>query len=570
MKNKHKKVLRRNIKLIMFSLIGTIVLVYILGFFILKNYEHQVKRIADQTIEFYGHDMNEEMGNINHQLVNTLRNNEIIRQISELDRLPDENQVIVQGIARQNELITYFDSLNMNYGRDYHFWYFNTDQDMFVTSGAGEYADKERFKKEMRRLYQGDGIPIMQKGKWFLMEIGGKLYLTTIFHLKENYIGCWISPESLLSSLWSVGDNPGSSIILIDKVTGNEYCASSDWADKGFVHGDQKDFKDSYICVYSFENANVDLEMAVYQSLQRKASYYQLAMTLAAILIVVLCVGTLSYSRYAISVPLQRFSANLKNYISTGEFEQGDVYEEFEGVGDILSNLEQEIKQLKVSVYEENLEKQKAQIDYLQLQIRPHFYINCLNSIFSMSQLGHYEEIQKLVLYVSSYMRSIFRKGMNPIALKEELDNIENYIRIHKILYRYSCHYQAEVNPELLNAEIPPLLVMIFVENCIKYTSGMKKDITIRIRADFENEEKRRMYVDVADSGSGFQEEVLKELYQETEEKRDDRFHIGIRNAKDRLQMLYGTDAELVMKNSSMGGAEVKILIPYKNVKEQP
>ena len=80
----------------------------------------------------------------------------------------------------------------------------------------------------------------------------------------------------------------------------------------------------------------------------------------------------------------------------------------------------------------EQLEKQKTKIDYLQLQIRPQFYINCLNSIYSMAKLKHTEEIQQLALYVSGYMRSIFRKGTKPILMDEELQQIVNYVKIQK------------------------------------------------------------------------------------------------------------------------------------------
>lgn len=558
MKSRHKKVLRRNIKLIMFSLIGTIILVYILGFFILKNYEHQVKSIADQTIQFYGQDMDKDMENINRQLVNTLLNNELINKLSELNKLERQGDPAVRSIALQNELVAYFNSLNLNYGRDYHFWFFHKGQDIFVTSGEGDYTDKELYKKEIRKLSQEDAIPVMQKGKWFLMEINHKLFLTTIYELKDQYVGCWILPESLYSSLGNFEDNSGTiPSTIVFRAAGT---------DKESIDG----YKDSYVCKYTFHYANVDMEMTVYQSLQRKASYFQLAMIVAAVTIVALCIGTLSYSRYAISAPLKRFSENLKNYTETGEFEQQVDYEEFEGVGDVLSNLEQEIKQLKINVYEENLEKQKAQIEYMQLQIRPHFYINCLNSIFSMSQLGHYEEIQELVRYVSSYMRSVFRKGMNSIALEAELYNVENYIRIHKILYRYSCTFQLEVNQDILSASIPPLLVMIFVENSIKYTSGMKKDVVIRIKAEFENEDRKRFFVEIADTGPGFSEEILKEIHSEDLGKGDDRFQIGIRNARNRLQMLYGSDAELIIGNGEMGGAKVRLIIPFQRVKESP
>lgn len=567
MKGKRKLVLRRNITLIMFAFIGTIVIVYLIGVYILKNYENQVKKIADQTIGFYGNEMDEELENINRQLVNTLINNISIKKISSLDLIQNSNKVVTS-IAQQNELAAYFDTLYINYKKGYHFWFFNKEQDVFVASGEGNYASKEGFKKEIRTLASESNIPITEKRKWFLMEIEQELFLVTAFHLNGNYIGCWIKPESQLSSLWTLEDGSDSAIILQDMTTGKEYNAVKEAEHRKFITSAKVTYKDSYICKYSFEHANVDMKMAVYQTLQRKASLFQAIMVVTAILIIFLCIGTLYYSRHSITLPLEIFAYNLKKYRETGEFEHNDDYEEFKEVGNVLKKLEQEIQNLKVSIYEENLEKQKAQIDYMQLQIHPHFYINCLNSIFSMAQMGHTEEIQELVQYVTSYMRSIFRKGMNPIKLKEELENINHYIRIHKILYRYSCTYQLDVNEEILMAEIPPLIVMIFVENSVKYTSGMKKDVLIHIQADYEKEDKEKIFIEISDSGSGFSTSLLENEQEKRSKMKDDRFQIGIGNARNRLQMLYGSRAELIMNNGDNGGAKVKIIIPFKCVKE--
>ena len=244
--------------------------------------------------------------------------------------------------------------------------------------------------------------------------------------------------------------------------------------------------------------------------------------------------------------------------ISIGKFLSGD-YE----------TMCEEIQELKVQVYEEQLEKQKTKIDYLQLQIRPHFYINCLNSIYSMAQLKHTEEIQQLALYVSGYMRSIFRKGTKPILMDEELQQIVNYVKIHNILYRYDCKCHICVDERVKQAMIPPLIMIVFVENCVKYTVGCKRKIEISIEGSFLDEEQKKIQIRIADNGPGFPENVLEKFRKNEFGANDDRFQIGIRNTKDRLQLLYGAEASLMIGNGENLGTEVIIIIPYQNGDEK-
>ena len=68
-----------------------------------------------------------------------------------------------------------------------------------------------------------------------------------------------------------------------------------------------------------------------------------------------------------------------------------------------------QIKKLKIDIYEKELEKQKTMMNYLQLQIRPHFFLNCLNTIYSMAQTQLYEEIMKMSMITSNYFRYIFQ-----------------------------------------------------------------------------------------------------------------------------------------------------------------
>lgn len=81
------------------------------------------------------------------------------------------------------------------------------------------------------------------------------------------------------------------------------------------------------------------------------------------------------------------------------------------------------------------------ELDYAQLQIRPHFYINCLNIIHSMAQERLTGEIQAFVVYISRYFRYIFKKGMVPVTVEKELEFAETYLKILECMndtkYRY-------------------------------------------------------------------------------------------------------------------------------------
>lgn len=567
MRRKHSKVLSKRIKLIMFSLIGIILLVYIIGILILDSYRQQVRSISDETLGFYGADINQEMEYLSRQLINTILNNESISEINR-ESSGSESEKTIDSIINQNRLLSYFESLSLDYRHNYHFWYANSAKDIFITYG-NDYAAKEIYKGYMKMCFSDDTRQVVTGGKWLLMEIDGRLYLTTVYHLRDDYVGCWISPSDLMDSLWELENEIDNTIILTDNINNQRYSItySEKWNGFSKLNGESK--KSNDICRYDFSAASVTVEIELNYALRQKALYFEILMLCSAAVIAGICAGLFLYTRRMISRPIERFSKSLQSFKKTGEFDPEESYEEFEQAGAILKNLESEIKELKVRVYEEQIEKQKTQIDYMQLQIRPHFFINCLNSIFSMAQLERTEDIQKLVLYVTAYIRSTFRKGMNSVTLQEELDNIDNYLQLHRILYRYDCNYSCEADAELLPQKIPPLLVMIFVENSIKHSMGFLETMNIRITAAYEDASKARMRIMISDSGEGFSEESIARLNGREDVNGDDRFGIGIRNAKNRLALMYGDKASLLVRNGESGGAEVEIILPVTKREEK-
>ena len=74
------------------------------------------------------------------------------------------------------------------------------------------------------------------------------------------------------------------------------------------------------------------------------------------------------------------------------------------------------ISQQKINSYEQELEIQRTQMQCLQLQIRPHFFLNCLSKIYSLAGEKQFSPIQELSLDLSAYFRNIFKDGSQPVS----------------------------------------------------------------------------------------------------------------------------------------------------------
>lgn len=310
--------------------------------------------------------------------------------------------------------------------------------------------------------------------------------------------------------------------------------------------------------------------------------------------------------------PLENFQIALKNVSAEDSIlhMESPPLRELEPADQQLKNLVSQLQKMRISVYEEELERKKFEITFLQHQIRPHFYLNCLATIDSMAQLGEIEELRKMVLFTSQYIRYLFQVDSNLVRLSYELTHIEAYLDIQNLRMEENFEVEVKAAPEAMEACIPPLFLISFVENSVKHASvsaGEKLKISIHCRR-----EKERLVIDIADSGQGFPPEFLREQEGELPlaegkggeplvaerkeeppvakrreegaaigEKREEgsqvkeavlkRTHIGIANSRKRLALLYGRSYRLVLLNlpAPAHGAVVHVEIPFEQSSEK-
>ena len=236
------------------------------------------------------------------------------------------------------------------------------------------------------------------------------------------------------------------------------------------------------------------------------------------------------------------------------------MFQEYREVYHTLGNMIDALERQKMITYEEIIERQKAQMQYLKIQLQPHFYLNGLKTLNALALEKQTDKMQDLILSLSAHLRYLLQSETELVTLDDELDFVKNYVDMQQYVTgrKVVCNIDKEEN--IGDCLIPVLLIHTFVENSIKYvklgslTLPLYLDITIK-KLLFEGES----YIDIVveDNGQGYDAEILTEINAgpQTASK-----SIGINNVKRRCRILYGDKAEFNFTNSN--GAYSEIIIP--------
>lgn len=229
------------------------------------------------------------------------------------------------------------------------------------------------------------------------------------------------------------------------------------------------------------------------------------------------------------------------------------IYDSFNTMMDQVMNLQHDL-----------LQRQK-QADQLRLaqfryQIRPHFFLNSLNTIYSLAETGQDCLIQKMVLSLSSYFRYIFCADRDFVKISDECQCVESFIGIKQTARREDISLSMEIGDGCTQALIPPFTIMTFVENSCKHALIRNRPLSVRVSVlRFEDGE---LNISVRDNGRGFDPSILEQLNVNRGLKTARGEHIGIYNACERLRISYEEQISVEFRNID-GGAAVDIRLPF-------
>ena len=181
-------------------------------------------------------------------------------------------------------------------------------------------------------------------------------------------------------------------------------------------------------------------------------------------------------------------------------------------------------------------EKTEAELKFLKSQTNPHFLFNTLNSIYGLA-LEKSEKTPSLILKLSDILNyTLYESNTEKISITKELTLIENIISLEKERYDKRVKINFKVNIENNNIEIPPLILIPFVENAFKH--GMRNEskkgfIDITLNANSES-----LYFTIKNSFS-----VSKHP------KAYGNGGLGLKNVSRRLDLIYGKNKQLNIHN---------------------
>lgn len=174
---------------------------------------------------------------------------------------------------------------------------------------------------------------------------------------------------------------------------------------------------------------------------------------------------------------------------------------------------------------------------YQHARLNAHLLFNTLNFIYnSVENIS--AKASEAIMLLSDIMRYALSEitEQGTIELREEIKQVENYVKLHQIRYNNKLYINASISPLAFESAlpIPPLLLMTFLENIFKHGNlGIRKHpalITISC------EEK---YLHVRTENIKRQGTIVPFSH-----------HMGLANARTRLDNNYGKNYDLVLEDN--------------------
>jgi len=212
------------------------------------------------------------------------------------------------------------------------------------------------------------------------------------------------------------------------------------------------------------------------------------------------------------------------------------------------SRIEIKLKEQKRLVLE-------ARFDALQRQINPHFLFNTLNSIASLVRFRP-EMAREMIVQLGNILRALLKDHDSYVPFREELSFTDDYLGIEVVRFgAEKLRVVKEIDPGTLELLVPCMLLQPLIENSIKH--GLEPRLqggTITLRSRIQG---AKLVVEVEDDGVGMAEGRAREVGFVSRGA-----GIGMRNVRERLEVLYGNSALFEVFSRPGRGTRVTLEIP--------
>ncbi|ODJ51944.1 hypothetical protein BFR38_02875 [Brochothrix thermosphacta] len=235
------------------------------------------------------------------------------------------------------------------------------------------------------------------------------------------------------------------------------------------------------------------------------------------------------------------------------ENKQRELKEIAVGINLMLDDINQQVK----DIYLLEIEQKDAHMRALQSQINPHFLYNTLEYIRMYAVSEGVDELAEVVYSFASLLRNNTMQEKT-VTLQRELEFCEKYVFLYQMRYPDRIAYHFTVDSEIDDVMVPKYIVQPLIENYFVHGIDFSRiDNAISVKVYRKN---TSVVIDVIDNGKGMSDERLTEvnrLLVEDVSKERHQTSIGLMNVSDRLKLVFGDNATMVLYHNLSGGVIV-------------
>ena len=212
--------------------------------------------------------------------------------------------------------------------------------------------------------------------------------------------------------------------------------------------------------------------------------------------------------------------------------------EEIRIINEKLDELITEMGQLEQEKYKKEKEANAALLQYYQLQVKPHFFLNCLNIMASLLNKKDLETVRTLIFAVSRHFRYVFQDTNSLVELREEIEEVRSYCDIYMIKNAVPILLQIKIDEGTASCQVPILCVQTFVENSVKYAMKNDRVLSITLTSDIIRDDGQDyIRIHISDNGDGYQSKQLERMNQSVTEFQYHSAQVGVDNIKYRIYL---------------------------------
>ena len=263
--------------------------------------------------------------------------------------------------------------------------------------------------------------------------------------------------------------------------------------------------------------------------------------TIAAVMLVITLPFTFLWSK-SLTRPLEELT-EMTERIKKGETDLRVTVKKHDEIGELGQSFNEMLDQIEALLgreYETKLLLNRAEYNALQAQINPHFLYNTLDTMSSIAQVRHCDEVSHLC----QSLANIFRYSLdmkNPFStVAKELVHLKNYIYVMNVRMQDHVIYEFDIDDDVLKDTVPRICVQPLVENAINHgLRNVRGEKRVAIRAKIQD---GNLVISVEDNGVGLDnaEEMNRRMRENDLDLVERGNSIGLININARVKMLYG------------------------------